>query len=139
MTCMPNPQYVPRVLEFLRRHFGVRLWLDDPEGQEVGVETRDIRADELREVLLQYADAIRTELHFEQRKRLNIYVGGPLNGQPRRYGFCQRGQVIAVHISRAKWAAYVIGEDRLRAFFRGYATSSRKARLLKLQKEPEAP
>ncbi len=123
-------KYVPDTLTFLRDHFGLRYWLADPEGETIGLETRDISADELRTVLKGYTDAIKRRMYFENRKQMQIFVGGPVNG--RRHFKFGKDTTIAVHIGRAKWAVYVIGEDHLRAWFRGYATSQKKAGKMRL-------
>ncbi len=123
-----KPQYVPDAMTFLVRHFGVRFWLDDPEGETVGIETHDISARDLGAVLEQYADAIKVRMHFDQNRRLSIFVGGPMNGKP--HGRFGKGTTIAVHLGRAHWAGYQIGDDNHRAWFAGYATSEKKARIL---------
>lgn len=132
MNTPPKPQYVPNALRLLQERFGVRCWLDDPDGQTIGIETRDISAAELRAVLLEYSDAIRTQLYYDRRQTMAVFVGGPLNGQHHGRYCPNRGQVFAEHIAACKWAVYVVDGDQLRAFFRGYATSRKKALRLEL-------
>lgn len=130
----PIPLYVPNALDFLRRHFGVRIWLDDPEGEELGIEARDVSARDLEDVLRTYANPIKGHLYHEQRRRLQVCVGGPHNGQAYPSWRC-RGERILFHDGTARWAVYEVGPDG-RAWFVGIATSQAKGRRLPSRPSP---
>jgi hypothetical protein len=123
-----RPQYVPDAITFLEKHFGLRCSIEDADGEDLAIEVSDISAADLRAVLRTYRDAILTRFHVQRRRALTIFVGGPENGK--HHGHYGEGCVLPIHCGRAKWAAYRIGDDGLRAWFCGYATSRAKARRL---------
>ena len=51
-------EVLPGVVEFLAR-LGVRCYLADPEGEELGIDARDLSAAELRGALMEHSAAIR--------------------------------------------------------------------------------
>jgi hypothetical protein len=129
--------YVPDIIDFLRKHFSFRFEFDNPEFTEITIKGSSIFAHDLYNALDEYRDAISMYLQLERKKSLEIYIGGPVNGKRcllRRISF-QIGEVIPVHVDRSKWAVYQIGEDNLRAWFKGFATSKKKAKNLQLVKE----
>jgi len=118
-------EYVPDVVTFLSRHFGLRCWFDDPGQEVLMLEMDDFSATELLDGLSKYGHAIKNQMVGQHLRRLSIFVGGPCNGQPHQKFI--NGCPIAVKIGRAKWAAYRIGDDHRRAWFVGFETSMKKA------------
>jgi hypothetical protein len=139
-----SPQFMPCLLTFLER-FGARFGFSDPECQTLEITVRDIGRDELEAALREYSDAIRTRLYHQHRRRMSIYRGGPLEGQPhggpRGYPF-RVGEryfyVLPVKLGRARWAAYRLDSGDDRAWFVGMATSWKKARQLAVNSVTEA-
>ena len=112
------------------RDLGVEIGIADPGCTHCEIVARDISADELRNALMAHEPEILRLLEFERQRGLAVCVGGPFNG--RRHWEFGRGKTIAIRMDRGKWAAYQVGDDNLRAFFQGYATSERNARRLYL-------
>jgi hypothetical protein len=131
MTRPFSTRFVPDVTVFLERHFGFSFHFADVEGTEIEIGARALSAAELTEALQVYAEAIRNKLLHRQQLSMQIFMGGPLNGQ--RHDHYGHGQTIAVRLGPAKWAAYEIGNDQRRAWFRGLATSEKKARQLQVK------
>lgn len=135
-----HSDYLPGTIDFLAR-FGVRITYADAECETVEIEARDISAEELVAALREYETSLKRRLYFRRQRALSVCVGGPCNG--RRHDFPGsfrrgKGEVVTFHLSRAKWAVYEVGEDR-RAWFRGIATSRKKARRLEVIKPDAAP
>lgn len=125
-----KPAFLPGTLKFLRSHFGLKVSFDDPELKTLKIEARSIDGKDLEKALSFYEEAILRELQYERQRNLQVCVGGPMNGK-RHNAFCRR-EVLRFKLGKARWAVYVVGSGDGRAFFRGYATSERNARRLKL-------
>lgn len=120
--------YLPDVVTFLTRHFGLSVSLEDAEGKELGIRARDISAAQLEKVLRLYDAPIKTYLDRQRDRGLEICIGGPFNGERHHGDMC--GAMVVRRVARAKWAVYRVGDDHLRAWFVGFASSEKKARNL---------
>ncbi len=121
------PQSLPHDLDLLRA-IGFTFGYADPDCKELDIQPPSLSSREMVAALKQYDAAIKSVLHWERKQRLSICCGGPRNGHRyRRY----KSDIIAFHLARAKWAVYEVGPDG-RAWFRGYATSAKKAKQLKV-------
>lgn len=69
---------------------------------------------------------LRQTLIWNRSRSMRQFVGGPRHGQ-QYLQWELEGTFRGFRISRAKWAVYEYAKDG-RAFFRGWATSQRKAR-----------
>ena len=125
-------EVLPGVVEFLAR-LGVRCYLADPEGEELGIDARDLSAAELRGALMEHSAAIRDHLEYQRQRRMRVLVGGPRAGRPHGRGAYASGLVL-FHEAPRRWAVYEIRRGDGRAWFRGYATSEKNGRALKLLK-----
>jgi hypothetical protein len=126
--------YLPDLVRFLEERFDFRFGFADPEGKELSMEVRSIDEQEFRAALLQHAEAILLQLEFRRRRRLEVFIGGPMNGR-RHNRWSPVGALIIVRVARtgpARWAVYRVGDDHGRAFFQGYATSKARGRKLQL-------
>jgi|GEM_PF-7123748 len=130
MTEPRQPRFLPCTLDFLER-FGVRIGYAEPECETWDIQARDISAEELICALREYEPAIETHLACSRQRNLQVCVGGPFNG--RRHDRFQEGDIISFHLARARWAVYEVGSDG-RAWYRGEATSKKKARRLGLRR-----
>jgi len=81
---------------------------------------------EMEAALAPVKDCLAREFTIRARRRREVLVGGPFNGQPNRWDYC-RGATFGRRVARAHWAVYREGDDG-RAFFIGFASSQRKAR-----------
>jgi hypothetical protein len=133
MTRPFSTRFLPDVVTFLERHFGFAVEFGDPDGMEIEIDGRDLSGAEITEALNLYSTAIRDQMLRRQHESMRVCIGGPLNGQPHAWCGGPR-HAIAVRIGPRRWAAYEIGDDHLRAWFRGYATSEKKARQLQIEK-----
>jgi hypothetical protein len=137
---MKQPQLLPDVVEFLAG-LGVHCYLADPEGEELGIDVRDLSAGELRTALLECSGPIRGHLEYQRHRRMRVLVGGPRAGQPHRRGSYASG-IVAFHEGPRRWAVYEIVRGDDRAWFRGWATSEKNGKALKLlprEPRPKTP
>lgn len=121
------------VIGFLRQYCGLKYWLNDPAGDDVGFSIeKGITFDELEAIIREWSEPFRAQMRRESARRMRTMLGGPQSGKPHGRIY---GDVMTFHLERGKWAAYYVLADG-RAPFAGYATSRRKARLLALRKMP---
>jgi hypothetical protein len=112
-------QFIPDLYTFLTRHFGLSVEFLDLDGEDLSIDLEPIsREDVLRLLATEYRSALVTRVRHMQRSGMNVFVGGPLAGQ-RHADHGWPGKSILIRLGPARWAAYVIGSDFLRAWFCG--------------------
>ena len=99
---------------------------------------------QIREAIEPFAKELSRQVRYRAKRRRSVFVGGTLNGQEvgtqargtyghhmpnGRYGYWIRHR-----IKRGCWEVYEEDAKDGRAFFRGYATSERKARRGEIKK-----
>lgn len=126
------------LLKFLET-LGVTFEIDWDDSVQIGIPESGVSYDEMRRALespvpgtvagATFSNWLHREVLCRAAARRAVFVGGSLNGkqvryeQPSYYGF------IAHRLGRAHWEVYEQADKRDgRAFFRGYATSEKKAR-----------
>jgi hypothetical protein len=124
-------KYLPDTIRFLET-LGFEFQLDWDDELEIS-HPSEIQPEQVSLALRQYADYIVAYLRRRRQKALSHCIGGPFSG--RRHGWyywpsfdgTRYRQFHGLNVSRAKWAVYELMKDG-RAYFRGYATSRKKAR-----------
>lgn len=125
-----NCRFPSFTLEFLRM---LKFKIEVDEDNKLIIEKPDRpTSDDIVYCLQQCRRQLVQILVDERRFSRKQFHGGPIDGQ-KHNGV--NGEVHVAKVSRAKWAAYFITEER--GEFAGYATSERKAKILARQKQPE--
>lgn len=111
----------------------------DWDGEVTMTVPEAVSCAEIEQALKPFGKRLREQVRFRAKQQRSVFVGGQLNGRevswqgPGRCGCGHRmgnggyGYWIRHRLARGRWEVYEEVPDG-RAFFRGYATSERKAR-----------
>ena len=126
------------LLRFLES-LGVEFDMDYDETVSVTVPESVSRA-EIEEAVKPFGKQLTEQVRYRAERQRSVFVGGQLNGQevswqgPGRRGCGHRmangsyAYWITYRLKRGRWEVYEEVRGDGRSFFRGYATSERKAR-----------
>lgn len=122
------------LLRFLE-HLGVNFDMDY-DGEVFFDVPKDVCHDAIEEALQPFGKGLAQEVRNRARRQRSVFVGGQWNGKTAAH-LGVWNPWIRHHLRRGCWEVYEAVPDG-RAFFRGYATSEKKARLGEVTKQPKA-
>lgn len=123
-------KFLPDVCTFLLRHFDLDVEFLDPDGEDLAVGAGEVTGQRIVGLLAtEYREAVRDWVLRRQKLAMQVFVGGPFAGR-RHLRACCKGDIVTIHLSQARWAAYVAKDWSGRLWYCGEATSQKKARLV---------